>query len=177
MRVLILGISGLLGQNGIWVLTPWPSIDNIIRGKVVGSPKFALCWVPPNLGRAKFPKFGLCWVPPNPGRGDSRASMFAHSSSVHQKCFSYALTNLLFDLCKSMWLIDLLVNLPSPHLRVLARPSTLEMLQTQECTPTPSPFVVSTFGLIIESIKELGGVSIIIFYFKTIIFSSSSSFD
>jgi hypothetical protein len=30
------------------------------------------------------------------------------------KCFNYALTNLLFGLCKSVWVIDLLVNLPSP---------------------------------------------------------------
>jgi hypothetical protein len=32
------------------------------------------------------------------------------------------------------------------------------MLRAKECTPTPSPFVVFTFGLEVESIKELGGV-------------------
>jgi hypothetical protein len=38
-----------------------------------------------------------------------------------------------------------------------------EMLQAKERAkeraPTPSPFIVFTFGLAIESIKELGGVS------------------
>jgi hypothetical protein len=30
------------------------------------------------------------------------------------------------------------------------------VLQVRECAPTPFPFVVFTFGLIIESIKEFG---------------------
>ncbi len=30
------------------------------------------------------------------------------------KCFNYALTNLWFRLCRSMWVIELLVNLPNP---------------------------------------------------------------
>jgi len=36
------------------------------------------------------------------------------------------------------------------------------MLQAKECAPTPSPFVVFTFGLIVESIKELGGASMVV---------------
>jgi len=53
----------------------------------------------------------------------------------------------------------LLINLPSPHLGALAPPSTPEVLRIRERTPIPSPFVVFTFGLAIESIKELGGAS------------------
>jgi hypothetical protein len=34
------------------------------------------------------------------------------------------------------------------------------VLQTKEHALTPSPFVVFTFGLVVESIKELGGASI-----------------
>jgi hypothetical protein len=34
------------------------------------------------------------------------------------------------------------------------------MLQARERTPTPSPSNVFTFGLAIESIKELGGASL-----------------
>jgi hypothetical protein len=34
------------------------------------------------------------------------------------------------------------------------------MLLTKECAPTFSPFVVFTFGLEVESIKELGVVSL-----------------
>ncbi len=33
------------------------------------------------------------------------------------------------------------------------------MLQSRECAPIPSPFVVFTTGLVVESIKELGGSS------------------
>jgi hypothetical protein len=51
--------------------------------------------------------------PPSLGRGESCESMFAHGSFVHQKCSNYALTN-LFGLCRSMWIIDFLVTLPSP---------------------------------------------------------------
>jgi len=64
-------------QNDIWVQGPWPGTNNIIRGKVVASPKS--------------------------GRGESFESfefIFAHGSSMHQKCSTYALTNLLFGLCK-----------------------------------------------------------------------------
>jgi len=49
---------------------------NTIRGKVVASP--------------------------SSGRVESCESMFAHDSSMHQKCSNYALTNLLFGLCKSV---------------------------------------------------------------------------
>jgi hypothetical protein len=33
------------------------------------------------------------------------------------------------------------------------------MLQVKECTPTPSPFIIFTFGLVVESIKGFRGVS------------------
>jgi hypothetical protein len=36
------------------------------------------------------------------------------------------------------------------------------MLQAKERAPTPSPFVVFTFGLIVESIKELEGASVLL---------------
>jgi hypothetical protein len=42
IRIPNLGISG---QNDIWVLASWPSKKNIIRGKVVASPKFAPWWI------------------------------------------------------------------------------------------------------------------------------------
>jgi hypothetical protein len=34
------------------------------------------------------------------------------------------------------------------------------VLRTRERTPTPYPFVVFTFGLAVESIKEFGGASL-----------------
>jgi hypothetical protein len=36
---------GIVGQNDIWVLVPWLEIKNIIRGKVVASPKSKPWWV------------------------------------------------------------------------------------------------------------------------------------
>jgi hypothetical protein len=124
---------GVSRQNDIWVQATWPSTKNIIRGKVVGSL--------------------------NSGHGEFCKSVFAHGLSVHQKCSNYALTNLLFGLCMSMWIIDLLVARPSPHLEAPTCPSTPEVLRTRERTRTPYPFVVFTFRFTIESIRELGGAS------------------
>jgi hypothetical protein len=36
------------------------------------------------------------------------------------------------------------------------------VLQARECAPIPSPFDVFTFGLTIESIKELRGASLVV---------------
>jgi hypothetical protein len=100
-RVLILKISGLpMGvskQNDIWVLALWPNIENIIRGKVVASPKSRPWWV--------------LWE-----------FVFACDLSMHLKCFNYVVTNLLFSLCMFMWVINLLVNLLSPHPGAPTRP-------------------------------------------------------
>ncbi len=85
--------------------------------------------------------------------------MCARSSSVHQKCFSYALTNLLFGLCRSVWVIELFVNLCNPNLGALTCHSTPKMLRNRECAPTPSTSIVFTFGFTIESIKKLRGAS------------------
>ncbi len=79
---------GVSGQNDIWVLLPWPGPKYTIRGKVVASPKFGAWWV--------------LWIHVCPWL--IRAP----------KCFNYTLTNLLFGLCMSLWVIELIVNLPSP---------------------------------------------------------------
>ncbi len=73
--------------------------------------------------------------------------------------FQLRTNQLLFGLCKSLWVIDLFANIPSPHLKAPTRPSTPKVLWTKVRTPTPFPSVVVTFGLAIKSIKELGGVS------------------
>ncbi len=54
----------------------WPNTKNTIRGR----------W----------------WLPPSPGRGESYESVYAYGLSVHQKCYNYVLTNLLFGLCGPM---------------------------------------------------------------------------
>jgi hypothetical protein len=76
------------GQNDIWVLVPWPDTEYIIRGKVVASPKFGPWWV-----------LWVCVCP-----------WLVHAP----KCFNHALTNLLFGLCKFVWIIELFINLPNP---------------------------------------------------------------
>jgi hypothetical protein len=78
---------------------------------------------------------------------------------VHQKCSNYASTNLLFGLCRFVWIIDSLVTRPSPHFRALACPPTPEVLRTRECIPTLFS-VVFTFELTFEFYEEFGGVSI-----------------
>ncbi len=84
-------------------------------------------------------------------------SMFAHGSSVHQKCFNYVLINLLFGLCKSMWIIYPLVTRPSPHPEALTHPSTPEVLRTKERTPTLYPsIVVFTLDSQLSLLRSLG---------------------
>jgi len=83
---------GVSEQNDIWMLAPWPGTQNTIRGKVRASFNSGPWWV--------------LWI------------RVYHGDFVHQKCSNYALTNLLFGLCRSMWMIDLLVNLFSPKMWV-----------------------------------------------------------
>jgi hypothetical protein len=52
------------------------------------------------------------WLFPSPGCGESCEFVFARGSFVHQKCSNYALINLLFGLCRSVLVIDLLITLP-----------------------------------------------------------------
>jgi hypothetical protein len=93
MEIPTLGISGFpSGQNDIWVLVLWLSTEYTIKGKVVASPKSELWWV--------------LWV--------CVCSWFVRAP----KCSNYTLTNLLFSLCKFVWVSELLVNLPSPILEL-----------------------------------------------------------
>jgi hypothetical protein len=112
---------GVKIQNDIWVQVLWPSAKNIIRGKVITSLQSGLWWI--------------LWVYVCP-----------LGLSVHQKCFNYALTNLLFGLRKFVWIIDLLVTRPSPHFKAPSRLSTFEMLWATERTPTFYPSVVFTLN-------------------------------
>jgi hypothetical protein len=88
VRILTLGILGLPRQNDIRVLVPWPSTKYTIRGKVVASLKSGPWWV--------------LWI--------HVCSWLVRAP----KCSNYALTNLLFGLHRSMWVIELLINLPNP---------------------------------------------------------------
>ncbi len=62
---------------------------------------------------------------------------------------------MLFCLCKFMWIIDLLISRPSPHLRALTRPLPLKVLQIREQTPNPS-LGIFIFKLTFEYFKECG---------------------
>jgi len=124
---------GISGQNDIWMWAPWPGTKNIIRGR---------WWLPPSLGHGEFCEY-----------------VFACGLYVHQKCPNYALTNLLFGLCKLVWIIDPLVIRLSPHPEAITRLSTPEMLRTRECTPIYYPSIIFTFWIVIKSIKECGHAS------------------
>jgi len=107
----------------------WLITENTIRGKVVASP---------SSGHGEFCEF-VC----------------ARGSFVHQKCSNYALTNLLFGLRMSMWMIDLFLTRPSPHFGAPICPFTPEVLRAKEHILTLSS-IVFTFGLAFESYKEFG---------------------
>jgi hypothetical protein len=92
---------GVLGQNDIWVLALMLSTNNTIRGKVVASSSL--------------------------GRGESCESMFGHGSSMHHECSNYALTNLLFSLCRFIWIIYPLITRPNPH------PKAADILLPSKC--------------------------------------------
>jgi hypothetical protein len=49
---------------------------------------------------------GRWWFSPSSVCDESCESIFARGLSMHQKRSNYALTNLLFGLCKSAWIID-----------------------------------------------------------------------
>ncbi len=121
---------GVLEQNDIWVLTLWLSTNNTVRGNVMASL---------SLGHDEFCEF-----------------VFAHGSSLHQKCFNYALINLLFGLCMSLWVSDLLVKFPSPYLRAPACPFTLKVLWARKHTPTPHSSVVFTLDSHFNLLRSLG---------------------
>ncbi len=108
---------GVLGQNDIWVTAPWPCTMNIIRGR----------W----------------WFPSNMGHGESCEFVFNCGSSMHQKCSHYALTNLLFSLCRSMWIINPLVTRHSSHPRAPTRPLPFEVLRARNVSQF---FVLSLFS-------------------------------
>jgi hypothetical protein len=91
---------------------------------------------------------------PNPDYDESCEFVYVRGSFVHQKCFNYAQTNLLFNLCRSLWIFDPLVTCPGPHPGVLAHPFTFEVMWIREHTPTHS--VVFIFRLTFESFKECG---------------------
>ncbi len=63
---------------------------------------------------------------------------------------------MLFDLCRSIWIIDLLFTHPSPHFRALTRPSTPKVLQVRERAPTPYPSVVFTLDSYLSLSKNWG---------------------
>jgi len=92
----------------------------------------------------------------------SLMSPFGHGSFMHQKCFNYALTNLLFGLCMFVWIIDLLISLLSPHPKARAHPFTPKCYELKSVPQLLILLLFSLFGFTIVSIKEFGGVSLIL---------------
>ncbi len=90
---------------------------------------------------------------------------------MHQKCSNYALTNLLFGLCRFVRIINPLVICLNPHLEAPAHPFTPKVLRTTKHTPTHYPYVVYTFGLVIESITEFGVCQMPSFLSQTLVYT------
>ncbi len=100
---------------------------------------------------------GRWWPPSSLGYGEFCESTYARGLSMHWKCSNYALTNLLFDLCRSIWIIDLLVICFNPHPEFRHALFTFEVLWTKECTSSSFSFVF-IFRFAFESCKQFGGV-------------------
>jgi len=82
------------------------------------------------------------------------AKVKTHWIKEFQKCSNYALTNLLFGLCRFVWIINMFFIRPNPHLGALTHLSTSKMLRTRERTAIHYPSVVFTFGFTVETVKE-----------------------
>jgi len=104
VKVPTLGISGIplgsLRTNWHLVIGPMARHRVYYMGKVAVSPKSELWWV--------------LWVRVCPWL------------ICAPKCFNSTLTNLLFGLCMLVWLIELLINLPSPILELQHAPLPLK---------------------------------------------------
>jgi len=124
---------GVPGQNDIWVLVLWPGAKYTIRGKIVAFPQV----------QAMVSLVSPCLPVVHP----------------FTKMFQLR-TNSLFGLCRSMWVTELLINLRSPILELQHAP-----LPSKCCKPRSAPqfllLSLFTFGFVVESIKELGGASLV----------------
>jgi hypothetical protein len=107
----------------------WAKHKEYYKGKVVASSKSRLWWV--------------LWIR-------------ARGLSMHQKCSNYALTNLLFSLCKSMWIIDPFVTHSNPHPRVATCRSIPEMLWAKERAPISYPSIIFTLNSHLSLSRVLG---------------------
>jgi hypothetical protein len=110
----------------------WLGTKYTIRGKVVASPKSGPWWV--------------LWV---------CVCMWLICAP---KCSNYALTNLLIGFCRSVWMIKMLVNLPSPIPKLQHAPLPPKCYKPGS-TPRLLHLSLFIFGLAVESIKELRGAS------------------
>jgi len=113
--------------------TPWLIIHNTIKWKVVASPESGPWWV--------------VWV--------CVCSWFFRAPKVLKLCTN----QLVVWFCKSVWIVDPLVTLSSPHLGVLTCFSYPEVLRIKEHAMTPSS-IVFTFTFAFEFFKEFGCASI-----------------
>ncbi len=72
------------------------------------------------------------------------------------KVFQLCINQLVVWLCRPMWVIELLVNLLSPHPGIVACLFTLVVLRATEHALTPSPSVVFSFKLEVSLLRSLG---------------------
>jgi hypothetical protein len=100
-------------------------------------------------------KGGRWCLPPSSGRGESCESVFARGSSMHLNRSNYALTNLLFGLCRSVWVIDVCHSSQS-YPGAPTCPSTPKVLRAKECAPIPYFSIVFTSNSHLNLLRSLG---------------------
>ncbi len=98
------------------------------------------------------------WLPSSLGRGESCESEFVCGLFVLQKYFNYASTNLLFGLCRFVWVIKCLPLFLVPS-RSFSTPIYPQSVANQGACPNSLFFHCFHFKFPFEFIKELGNVS------------------
>jgi hypothetical protein len=119
---------GVLRQNDIWVQAPWPNTNNTIKGKVGGFPQV----------QAMGSLVSLC-LP-----------------MVHS-CTKSALTNLLFGICRFVWIIDPFVIHLNPNFRALHGPLPLKCCKPKS---VPQLIILSLFSHLDSKLNVLGSLGV-----------------
>ncbi len=97
---------------------------------------------------------GRWWLPPSLGHGESCESEFGCGLSYHQKCSTYAITNLLFGLYRFVWLNA--CHSSYSHTEAPACPFTPKVLRAKERALTLCPSVVFISNSHLNPSKSLG---------------------
>jgi hypothetical protein len=109
-------------------------------------------------------KGGRWWLPPILDCGEFCKFIYAHGSFVHQKCCNYALINLLYKLCRLIWIIYMLIICPSPHPKAPTCLFYLWSVMSEGMYPTFFFWLFSFWNSHLNVSKSLGVFTFFLFW-------------